>query len=533
MATPDKQVDVLIVGAGPAGLMLAVQLLRYGVRPTIIDKQPGPEKRAKTVMLHARALEIFRQIGMSDALLEAGVPSYGIQLRGPAGVGTAINFGQEDPPITPFPFILHVGQDQVARLLINKLTDNACPVIWDTELADIRQDDHAAQVQVRYRGQLQQWQCAWVVGADGTQSAVRNGLGIALEKRRQQQSLLVADLQLQDEVSRKIHVLLSNNGFLSFFPLATPGRFRLLFSLPEDFNEATESYHGRVNEELSRMLGVMLPAGAWKWWTVIKSQSQIANAFSQQRSFLIGDAAHTYSPIGAQGMNAGLHDAANLAWKLAGVLRGEIAVRTLGSYSQERLFLARPSLSRMDRLFGLLTASTPVKRFLRNRFFVGGIGFLERNRKSHRLFEAIAQLGLHYRRSALSAHHANSRHIQAGDRVPFLSVYNEKTKTRTDLHRWCEKPGFTLLIMGTIDHHQLHIVGRWMRQKYPREMHLYYLPYSPRNSDVFNRFELRPTATRIVLIRPDMHIGYMNDTLNVNLIDTYMEEILGWKYLDQ
>ena len=528
MAKPDKQVDVLIVGAGPAGLMLAAQLLRYGVHPTIIDSRPGPEKRTNAMMLQAGSLELFRQLGMADSILDKGVHCYGMHLQNTAGKRAIVDFSRIDSPTTPFPFVLDIGQDQVVRQLIDRLTGNVCPVIWDTELTAVQQDDHSVQVKLLYRGEKQTWVCNWVVGADGAASRIRQQLHIPVEMQRQQR-FLMADLLLPDLADRNIHIALLKSGILGFFPLPDRGCFRLLFSLPAGISVPEDRLDLLVNTELANNWGIRLPEGAWLWSAVLETQRQTAGIFAQQRCFLIGDAAHTYSPIGSHGMNAGLHDAANLGWKLAGVVRGKMGPGVLASYSYERLTLAHSFLATVDRVFGLLTASGRFARAIRDRLFLDGIRLLQQKGGTGFLFDSVAQLGVNYRKSGLSAHHAGSRHVQAGDRLPFLSVYNEKNKTETDLHRWCEKPGFGLLILGTIDHHQLHIIGRWMHQKYPREMHLYYLPYSARNQLVFDRFELRPTGTRIILIRPDRYIGYMNDALNVGLIDTYMEEVIGWK----
>lgn len=534
MAAPHKRIDVLIVGAGPAGLMAAVQLLRHGVRPTIIDRKPGPDKAAKAMMLHARSLEIFRQLGMADALLDRGRACYGTSVLNSSGATTLVDFAQLKNPSTPFPFMLGIGQDAVEQMLITRLTDNACPIMWDTELTTIRQDDHAAQVTLTRHGSREQWTCDWVIGADGAHSGVRDGLGIPTETRGQRQTFLMADLQLDDVSGRNVRLIFSKSGFIGFYPLHAPGRFRVLFSEGRRPGTAAAEQlpYEVINAEMTRALGVALPDGTRLRTEVWVSQSQTTSLFDQQRCFLIGDAAHTYSPVGALGINTGFTDALNLGWKLAGVLRGNADARALRSYTPERRFLAQPSLAFTDRLFGLLTSPAGIPRFIRDRLFVNGLDFIIRRKWGLQwLFNGLAQLSPDYRKSVLSAHHAHNRRVCAGDRLPFVLLYNEQTKTATDLHRWCEKPGFILMILGTVGHHQLHIIGRWMRQKYPREMHLYYLPYSPRNQQVFDVFELPPTGTKIILIRPDMHIGYMNDILNVNLIDTYMEEIIGWNYV--
>ena len=123
-----KHVDVLIVGAGPSGLMIAVQLLRYGIQPIIIDHKSGPEKKTKAFKLNARSLEVFRQLGLADKLVEAGTTCYGAQIKSQSAALAGIDFAQIDVPHTPFPFILGIGQDKVEKQLIDRLTETACPV---------------------------------------------------------------------------------------------------------------------------------------------------------------------------------------------------------------------------------------------------------------------------------------------------------------------------------------------------------------------------------------------------------------------
>lgn len=531
MAEPIKHTDVLIVGAGPSGLMIAVQLLRYGIQPTIIDRRPGPEKKTKAFMLHARSLEVFRQLEMADELVEAGAVCYAVQIQARSKAPTGIDFSQMDSPHTPFPFILGVGQDKIEKQLIDRLTEKACPVLWDTRLTSIHQNDHLARVELVHQGAPQTWHCRWIVAADGVDSDIRKLLDIPVEKNGTAKSFFMADLHIEGSSRRNIFLTLSKARFLGLFPLKND-RYRLIFfpSVSRDHAEPENIPLSMIKQEIDRELGFTLPIHTWLWTGAFVSQRQSAAQFVKQRCFLIGDAAQVYSPIGAMGMNAALHDAANLGWKLAGVINDNMGVQVLHSYQQETHKTAKRTLLHTDRLFDALTDDTLTGRAVRSGLFVRGITFFtKRKEKLLWLFDCLAHLRTHYRQSNLSAHHAINQKIRAGDRVPFLTVYDEKTKTETDLHRWCQKPGFILLILGTISHHQLHLIGRWMKQKYPREMHLYYLPYSARNQLVFDAFESISGETKLILIRPDMYIAYMNDMLNVNLIDTYMEEVIGWK----
>src|SRR5690606_10593691 len=188
-----------------------------------------------------------------------------------------------------------------------------------------------------------------------------------------------------------------------------------------------------------------------------------AESFARQRCFLIGDAAHIHLPIGGQGMNSGMQDAVNLAWKLAGVVSGRLDSKLLHTYQEERMPVAKATLRDTDRAFRWVRALPFWSKSLTDGLLVWAIRYIGRRPGwLKRMFEELAQLNIHYRKATLAVHYATGRRVQAGDRLPFLPVFDEKIKKQTDLHRWCEKPGFVLLILGTVSAHQLHIIGQWM-----------------------------------------------------------------------
>ncbi len=416
-----KHIDVLVVGAGPLGLMMAAQLLRHGVQPVVIDDQRGPHRTPEPQTLNARSLELFRQLGLANRLVDLGMAAYVVPVWGRDTQLGAISSGHLENPGTAFPYELFVDDEKLGGLLLARLTEKACPVLWDTRLVALRQDDRSATVQVEHQGGPQTWTCRWVVAADGPTGVVRQAL--------------------------------------------TPTAEHL---------------------------------------------------FARQRCLLLGEAARGASSRGGVAINTAVQDAANLAWKLAYASVGRVKPVLLHTYAGERSDVA----------------ATPMVPFARMGDSLASRIWWLIDKKPvwmQQLFEPMAQLSVQYRADTLSAHYAIGRRIRAGDRLPYLPVFDEKAKVNTDLHRWCEKPGFVLLVLGTISQHHLQIIGKWMLQKYPRDMHLYYLPYSPANRAVFEAFEVNPDGNKIVLVRPDMHIGYVNDMLNVSLVDTYMEEVIGWK----
>ena len=252
----------------------------------------------------------------------------------------------------------------------------------------------------------------------------------------------------------------------------------------------------------------------------------MASNFRVGRCFLIGDAAHIHSPVGGQGMNTGLQDAYNLAWKLAGVINGHIKPLVLDSYAAERMPAAKSLLKTTDATFNIIMS---------NNFFVGLfkkfalLRLLNTVWKSAAIkkafFQKVSQIDITYRESKINLHLSKSTKVKAGDRLPYLKVYDEKQLIETDLHEWCAKPGFTLLILGKFDELFLFTIAKWITQKYPGMLNFFYLPPSGKNLEVFETFECNPHQQKALIIRPDMYIGYINDVVDLGMMDNYLQNV--------
>ena len=207
-----KQIEVLIVGAGPSGLMMAAQLLRYGIQPMIIDEKPGPDRGSNLTLLHARSMELFRQLGLADQLLSKGKAIYTMEFSGLRGMVAAMDFSRLAQTDVAFPFILGLGQEDVERVLLDRLTENACPVAWKTRLESFSQDDSGTCVVLEHEGTRREWRCAWIIGADGEDSDVRQQLGIRFERDPRMWDCFVADVQAEGSRSRAIRLAFRGRG---------------------------------------------------------------------------------------------------------------------------------------------------------------------------------------------------------------------------------------------------------------------------------------------------------------------------------
>jgi hypothetical protein len=256
----------------------------------------------------------------------------------------------------------------------------------------------------------------------------------------------------------------------------------------------------------------------------------MADKFRQDRCFLIGDAAHIHSPVGGQGMNTGLQDAYNLAWKLAGVVNNQFKDAVLDSYAAERMPVAKDLLKTTDRVFNIILSRNWFINLLKKWALptllktVWGKPALR-----DEFFKRVSQTGISYRHSRINLHLSHHSPVKAGDRLPYLKMFDEKKQQETDLHEWCSKPGFTMITLGKLQELDLFTLAKWITQKYPANLNFFYLPPSARNQQVFDAFGIKENQKKAIIVRPDMHIGLINDVVDIEMMDNYLQNVVGFK----
>ena len=264
------------------------------------------------------------------------------------------------------------------------------------------------------------------------------------------------------------------------------------------------------------------------WFTTYRLHHRMADNFRQQRCFLVGDAAHIHSPVGGQGMNTGLQDAYNLAWKLAGVVNNQLNEKILDSYAAERMPVAKDLLSTTDRVFTMVMSRNWLNRLFKKALLPKLLKYAWSKEKwREEVFKRVAQLHINYRDSSLSLHLSQAISIKAGDRLPYLKVFDEKKQQETDLHEWCSKPGFTFIVLGKLSEMDLFTLAKWITQSYPAILNFFYLPRSAKNQPIFDAFEVKSNQGKSLIIRPDMHIGFINDKVDMVLMDNYLRSVVG------
>jgi 2-polyprenyl-6-methoxyphenol hydroxylase-like FAD-dependent oxidoreductase len=509
METPENTNDVLIVGAGPTGLMAAAQLLRWGIKPRIIEANAGPTVQTRALGVQARSMEIYRQMGLEKEVFARGIPAKYATIFTERGRLGQIAMADVGAGLSAYPYMFILTQDQNERVLNDDLKRHGLEVEWNTSFKGLQPTAKGANVTLETPDGLETTAFRYVIGADGPRSTVRQALNIDFLGSTYEHKFFVADLKAEGElVDGSLNLFLSNTYFvLALFPLPGAKRFRLIGLLPDDLAQKEHPTFEELHPKLREMVGGRMQFNEVSWFSTYKVHHRVAAQFQKGHCFLVGDAAHIHSPIGGQGMNTGLQDAYNLAWKLALVLRGQANQTLLETYHQERWKNATSLINTTDRAFSVLVSPNPLVGFARD-WLVPRIApsLLQMKWLQQRFFLTISQTALNYRKQKLSVGKARGS-VQAGDRFPWFrdndqDVFQKMTGTR-----------FTLFALGD-----------WSTRTPELEMW--------RSSllevvHISNRGAYQKTGLTdgLYLVRPDGYIGL--STKNLDEIPLYLSRTVG------
>jgi len=415
----DPRADVLVVGAGPTGLVLALWLTSMGVRIRLIDRAAEPGTTSRALAVQARTLELYRQQGLADVVVARGHRTAGVNLWVEGVLKARVPLSDIGRGMTPYAFMLVFPQDEHEGLLIERLAALGVEVERRCELAELEQDAGGVTVTLRREGGGQETaRFAYVAGCDGAHSRVREALGVGFPGGVYQQRFYVADVVAQGPcVDGELHIDLDEADFLAVFPLAGEGRARVIGTVRGERAERVDSLtFADVSDRAIRNL--KLEVRRVNWFSTYRVHHRVANSFRGGRAFLVGDAAHIHSPAGGQGMNTGIGDAINLAWKLAAVLRGGAPDRLLDSYEAERIGFARRLVATTDRAFSFATAEGGLADLVRTRAAPVLIPLITAAGPFRKfMFRTVSQITLNYRQGPLSVGVAGR--VRAGDRLPW------------------------------------------------------------------------------------------------------------------
>jgi 2-polyprenyl-6-methoxyphenol hydroxylase-like FAD-dependent oxidoreductase len=401
------ETEVLVVGAGPTGLMLANWLAKLGIAMVLADGKSGPTRESRALGLQSRSLEIYDQLGLAEAVVADSTRARRLYLGYEAKMFGMLPIGRFARGLTPFEGITFYEQSKNEQLLADSLSVLGTGILWNHRLSalDTAPDGQGVSALLTGPDGEVEVRARYCVGTDGGSSTVRGLRGIPFEGVTNPATFYVADAtKVRGLAPDGINVRPGTEDFLLGFPMGGDAHVRLIGTvrdtsgqtlLTSEPNPLTEA---EVRERLARVYGVAYGPSAW--FATYRVHHRIAARFRDGAVFLAGDAAHVHSPVGAQGMNTGLQDAHNLAFKLADVLRGRASESYLDRYEAERRPVARRLVATTDRLFGFVTSVNPLARAVRRGLMpvlAPVAAFLApRTRRASRLFEYVSQIRVHY-----------------------------------------------------------------------------------------------------------------------------------------
>jgi len=347
--------EVIIVGAGPSGLTAALQLAAYGIRFRIFDQKKTFSENSRAVGIQARSLELFEQMGLIKQVLAKGNKAFGLDFHTTIRV-LQLNIFRAGQGETAYPYVFLLEQNETEKILAGHLNESGHEIEWDTEVVGVELHNGELRVQVRSKGKEETVRARWLIAADGAGSFIRETLDVPFVGGTYEQNFAVVDVKALEGDLEQDHVNLNFNksGFVLLLPLAAKGVYRLVTNFPPDFEDGEPQF-----EDVQRQVAKVFPGGLRvtepEWYSNFRIQSRSVRRFSHGPVFFVGDAAHIHSPVGAQGMNTGIQDSYNLAWKLALVAKNALPQQALETYHQERFPVAQRLLSTTDRVFQLVT----------------------------------------------------------------------------------------------------------------------------------------------------------------------------------
>ena len=417
-----EQSDVLIVGAGPTGLVLALWLTKAGTKVRIIDKTAGPGTTSRALAVQARTLELYRQLDLTDAVVARGhrVPAGNFWIKGERKA--RIPLEDIGKGLTPYPFMQIFPQDEHEKLLIERLEALGVGVERQTELVSFAETGDGVTARLRGPdGGEHEHRARYLAGCDGARSKVRETIGTGFPGGTYRQVFYVADIDGKGPaLDGELHIDLDRADFVAIFPLAGEGRARLIGTVRDERADRVETL--TFDDISDHAIGQMkVSIRKVNWFSTYHVHHRVTHHFRKGRAFLAGDAAHIHSPAGGQGMNTGIGDAINLAWKLAAVVSGRAPEALLDSYEAERIGFARRLVATTDRAFTFATSEGRLAAFV--RMYLAPIVIpaaykFEAVRKF--AFRTVSQTAINYRGSCLSRGSAGG--VQGGDRLPWVQA---------------------------------------------------------------------------------------------------------------
>ena len=508
--------QVLIAGAGPTGLMMACQLQRWGIDFIIIDDKDAVTDKSKALAVQARSLEIFRQMGIADVAVKRGTQAKALNLVVKDKARARIPFGNIGEGLSPYPYILMLEQSDNEALLNEDLEAHGGKVLWKHEFINFTEEGGGINATVKNsEGANITIQARYMVGADGAKSPVRHLLSLPFTGGTYEHVFFVADTKVNWKLPPdELYIIFSLKTFSAFFPMSGESRFRLVGTMPEKFTDDGSVTFADIEDTVRSQMDIPITFSDTSWFSIYRVHHRVAGTFRKGNVFLAGDAAHVHSPVGAQGMNTGLQDAYNLAWKMAWALKGIAGENLLDTYHEERHKIATILVQTTDRLFSVVNDPgllARVFKFYLLPFFAPIL--MGMNAFKTKLFKLASQIAVKYPHSSLST--GNAGKIKAGIRYPYFT-FSGTDGTSHDSFELFKQPGLYVITCNMQDVHL----------KFPPGLNVYQydIPGNEANAGILKKIGF--SHSFICIVRPDTYIGYICSRYNEQEIYGYLQKKL-------
>jgi 2-polyprenyl-6-methoxyphenol hydroxylase-like FAD-dependent oxidoreductase len=517
----DDRAAVLVVGAGPVGLTTACQLARLGVPVRVVDALDRPTTESRAVAVHARSLEMFAALGILPRLEARGRRIRALEMLDGASGRTRMRMDLDGVP-SRHPYMLDIAQPDTEAVLAERAAELGVVVERGVSLTALAQDADGVEVTLRSGDGERTARFGWVVGADGGHSTTRHLVGTHLEGGFHGQHFAMADVDVDSPFSLDtIRMFGHPDGMAMLFPLEG-SRARVMFAVepPAPGDPTLAQCQALADARMGGRLTLRDP----RWLTYFEVHHAQVARYRHGRVLLAGDAAHIHSPAGAQGMNTGVQDAANLGWKLALVAQGRADASLLDTYHDERHPVGATVVRMTTTMTEVGTATGPEAAVRDVALFVLG-----HVRPAGRTAAAtMAELTVNYRGSALSVHHGHHQHgaARAGEHAPDPDGLRRPDGTPVAVEELLTRPGLLLLARSAdpAKVEELRAVlgdlGTVVRVVDDAEPGCVVDP----DAVVDRRYGLGREG--VALIRPDGYLGLVADSADPDVLRRYLGDVL-------
>ncbi len=522
---------ILIVGAGPVGLALALSLKEYGIQSTIIEQEMVPHQQSRALGLHARTLEIFEKLQVIDEILAQGQKISNLNFVFNKQKCLSVNF---ERLCAPHPYVISLPQKLTEEILIKKLAEHQIRVTRQTKLLSAKSVGSEIEVVLQNnRDQKETLRFDWLIGCDGAHSQVRKEMGVEFVGYQYKYNYLLADVEMQCPVNlNEMTAFVDQHGVLFILPIKK-GSYRLVAE--RSFYDSNKPANlAMVDDIISKRAVGHFKILDVKWVTDFKISHRQALKYRKGRMFIVGDSAHIHSPIGGQGLNTGVQDAYNLAWKLAYVCQFGANSKLLSSYSRERIPVGKQVLFETNKLTKVIMANKAFQ-LKKSSIILKIINHLQFVKDF--MIHKMSGIAIHYKNSPIilkSNKIFNRPPFKAGYRFAdgvLLESQSKKSKRIFDMLSLFKHHLFIYFnpkkAQASIDlkeallkAHSPYLEVTLVSSQICPEAHNHYVDREKKWRSLFN-------CSSLTLIRPDGYIGMSKCGLKKSHVDHYFEMLFG------